>query len=134
MEEIQSVFQEYLKNYQEEEAIRKEMRESQKKNRLRLATLKKENQVHEKLLLEYMTRHNLPGIRKQGFVLLCDEKRKRASKQKRVEKIEEILHRNQVDASCSLYRELKTLVVESQLEDSTERRIRCKRFREEKSN
>jgi len=128
MEEIQPVFHQYLQNYQEAEAIRKEIRESHKKNKIRLQQLKKDNERHEKILLEYMSQHNLPGIRKNGFVLLCDEKPKHANKQKKEEQIDEIFRRNQIDASSPLYREVKTLVVDSKLEDSLERRIRCQRF------
>jgi len=130
MEEIYKVFHQYLQNYQEAEAIRKEMRESHKKNRLRLQHMKKENEQHEKLLIDYMIQHNLPGLRMNGFVLLCDEKPKHANKQKKEEQIDEIFRRNQIDASSSLYREVKTLFVDSKLGDSLERRIRCQRFSE----
>lgn len=129
MEEIQQVFQRYLQNYQEAEAIKKEIRESQRKNKMRLELLKKENQQFEKKLVEYMLEHNLPGLRKNGFVLLCHEKRKHASKQKKEEHMEDIFRRNQVDASNPLYRELKTLIIDSQFGiEGVEHRLRCQKI------
>lgn len=132
MEEIHPIFQQYIENFQESDAIRKEIRESHKKNKLRLQQLKTENQRLETILLDYMIKNDLPGLRKNGFILLCDEKPKHANKQKKQERMEEIFRRNQMDASSPLYRELKMLMIDSRLEDAIERRIRCQRWTEKK--
>lgn len=124
--DIYNIFENYITNYEESEKIKKEINDSHKKNKLRLKELKELNQENEKLLIKYMTDNNLPGIRKNDFILLCDEKPKLISKKNKTKKIEEIALRNQYEQN-PLVKEILDILNQNNIE--TEKRIKCKRFK-----
>lgn len=124
--DIYKIFENYIINYEESEQIKKEIKDSNKKNKLRLKELKNINLQNEKLLIKYMTDNNLPGIRKNEFILLCDEKPKLISKKNKTKKIEELALRNQYEQN-PFVKEVLDILNQSNIE--TEKRIKCKRFK-----
>jgi len=136
MEDVQRIFHNYIENFREIEAIRTEIREFQKQFKKRLDHLKQSNQQHEKVLIEYMTEKNIPGLRRNDYLILCHEKPVRSSKKQKERCLDDLFHKNHYDSSHPLYQEVKRLLLTNRSTDNPsstttttkERCLRCKRY------
>lgn len=130
---IQRIFNAYVDNYNELDKIRKDIQTYQKQFRTRMDQLKKENGQKEIILLKYLEDHKLPGLRSGDFLLLADEKPVKNNKKLQEEKLQHIFANHQIDRGSKIYKEIVELVQSSRHMDKLEKKLKCKRFRQEKN-
>lgn len=126
--EIQSIFNEFVKNHNEIENIQKEIRNFQKQYRNRLIQLKNTNKEYEKSLIDYLEKNQLPGIRSGEFLLLTDEKPLPSNKQIREEKVHNLLRNHQIDTDSRIYKEIVEMIRNPKNSDKMTKKIRCKKY------